>query len=892
LGNGNGVQKDGSSIVTTASNHDLYAIWIPNNAITVTFNSNGGTNLSLSTKSVVPTLTYGNLATAEKTGYMLAGWYLDNNTFNNSITSSSTVVETSNHNLYAKWTIESFNIAFNLNYVGAPTPPTSISANFNASISAPANPIRTGYTFDGWYEEVGTTTSFTIPSTMPDLGSSGTTKTLYAKWTIESYTIAFDLNYVGAPTPPTSITANFNASISAPANPARTGYTFGGWYEEAGVTNAYSIPSNMPDLGSSGTTKTLYAKFTANNNSIIFNGNNSTSGTMANQSIATDAVANLNANQFGRTGFIFTGWNTEANGTGTAYSNQASYTMGTNASYTLFAQWSQSYTITLNKNSGTDGTSTLTVANNQPMPSDATAPSRSGFFFGGYYTATNGGGTQYFDSDMTPKLNYPLTTNTTLYAKWTAYITLAKPTLSSANSSSVFNFTDSSDSYSLPVYSGNEIVLTNDVSQQSAFFTNEKITLGNGFSTYFEIKQYRTSRAVPADQIVFVLSGNSKTVGQGFGYTGITNSIGVVFDNYFNNGDPALDSAVGDVFTTVYKDGNSGIWNTNQSIRYDTNFISNYGEATLNALVRTYKVWLNYDKISRNLNFKIDVNGTISTRDFTGVDVPSEFYAGFTAGTGGESVGFAVPTWYFANSYYAAGINPASTTETFVEESADTGIVTQSNLNLELDPHRYSGSGNLLDTSVNTNNATISSATFDNIGKYFIFNGSSSFMNVADNASIEPANSSFSLEAWFYPTTNVGSQAIAVKTDGGNSAEFGYGLRYNDGILRFEVGNGAAAVNISTIAPITLNTWHHVVGSYDMSGNYTLYLNGVNIATFARPYASIRNTTSVLSIGRFSQEFGQYFNGRIGEVRYYGKALSQQQVTNNYNARKGRYGIS
>jgi uncharacterized repeat protein (TIGR02543 family) len=624
---------------------------------------------------------------------------------------------------------------------------------------------------------------------------------------------------------------------------------------------------------------------------------------MANQSIATDAVANLNANQFGRTGFIFTGWNTEANGTGTDYSNQASYTMGTNASYTLFAQWSQSYTITLNKNSGTDGTSTLTVANNQPMPSDATAPSRRGFFFGGYYTATNGGGTQYFDSDMTPKLNYPLTTNTTLYAKWTAYITLAKPTLSSANSSSVFNFTAASGTDSLPIYSGNEIVLTNNVSQQSAFFTNEKITLGNGFSTYFEIKQYRTSSVDPADQITLVLSGNSKVIGQGFGYTGIENSIGVAFDNYYNPppkegdpGDPALNIADGDVFTAVYVNGNTGSRNNNQSIRYDTNFISNYGAATVGSLVRTYKVWLNYKKSTQELYFKINVNGAPTNREFTftGVNVPSEFYAGFTAGTGGASAGFAVPTWYFANSYYENGINPASTTETFVEESADTGIVTQSNLNLELDPHRYSGSGNLLDTSVNTNNATISSATFDNIGKYFNYNGSSSFMNVADNASIEPANSSFSLEAWFYPTNNTGSQVIAIKTDGGDPADVGYGLRYNDGILRFEVGNGAGAVNISTFtnAQIPLNTWHHVVGSYDMSGNYTIYLNGESVSTFARPYASIKNTTSVLSIGRFSQQSGQYFNGRIGEVRYYGKALSQQQVTNNFNARKNRYGIS
>jgi hypothetical protein len=77
-----------------------------------------------------------------------------------------------------------------------------------------------------------------------------------------------------------------------------------------------------------------------------------------------------------------------------------------------------------------------------------------------------------------------------------------------------------------------------------------------------------------------------------------------------------------------------------------------------------------------------------------------------------------------------------------------------------------------------------------------------------------------------------------------------------------------------------------------MSGNYTIYLNGESVSTFARPYDSIKNTTSVLSIGRFSQQSGQYFNGRIGEVRYYGKALTAQEVTNNYDARKFYYFVN
>jgi hypothetical protein len=59
-----------------------------------------------------------------------------------------------------------------------------------------------------------------------------------------------------------------------------------------------------------------------------------------------------------------------------------------------------------------------------------------------------------------------------------------------------------------------------------------------------------------------------------------------------------------------------------------------------------------------------------------------------------------------------------------------------------------------------------------------------------------------------------------------------------------------------------------------------------------RSTSSIRETTSPLRIGADPTSDSQWFNGRIGEVRNYGKALSQQEVTNNFNARKDRYGIS
>lgn len=76
-----------------------------------------------------------------------------------------------------------------------------------------------------------------------------------------------------------------------------------------------------------------------------------------------------------------------------------------------------SYTVTLNKSSGTGGTSSVTVRNGSAMPT-ATAPTRSGYTFKGYYSSSNGGGTQYYDANMKSVHNWDKSSGGTLYAYW------------------------------------------------------------------------------------------------------------------------------------------------------------------------------------------------------------------------------------------------------------------------------------------------------------------------------------------------------------------------------------------------------------------------------------------------------------------------------------------
>ena len=97
-----------------------------------------------------------------------------------------------------------------------------ITQDYGTAITAPADPIKTGYTFAGWTPA--------IPTTMP-----AENMTIKAKWTVNQYTLTFDTNGGSTIAP---ITQDYGTAITAPADPTKTGYTFAGWTP--------AIPATMP----------------------------------------------------------------------------------------------------------------------------------------------------------------------------------------------------------------------------------------------------------------------------------------------------------------------------------------------------------------------------------------------------------------------------------------------------------------------------------------------------------------------------------------------------------------------------------------------------------------------------------------------------------------------
>jgi uncharacterized repeat protein (TIGR02543 family) len=228
--NSGGSEFTGSTTVT--GDITVYARWSSGTPTqyTVTFDADGGSPAT-QTKTVASGASIGasNMpANPTKSGYGFDGWYTVANSGGSEFTAATTV--TGNITVYARWssgTPNQYTITFDADG-GSPATQTKTVAN-GGSVGAsnmPTNPTKSGYGFDGWYTLTGGngdqfTGSTTVTASI----------TVYAKWTIDQYTVTFDADG-GSPATQTKTVAS-GGSVGAsnmPNHPTKGEYTFGGWY--------------------------------------------------------------------------------------------------------------------------------------------------------------------------------------------------------------------------------------------------------------------------------------------------------------------------------------------------------------------------------------------------------------------------------------------------------------------------------------------------------------------------------------------------------------------------------------------------------------------------------------------------------------------------------------
>jgi hypothetical protein len=172
-----------------------------------------------------------------------------------------------------------------------------------------------------------------------------------------------------------------------------------------------------------------------------------------------------------------------------------------------------------------------------------------------------------------------------------------------------------------------------------------------------------------------------------------------------------------------------------------------------------------------------------------------------------------------------------------------------------------------------------------------VFNGTSSYFSVPSSTGLNPTTK-ITMESWVKFAT-IGTRIIWLgKGDGVSNPTTQYWLEKTvaDKIMIY-LSFGASAPNVTlSNTTITTGVWYHIVATYD-GATIKGYVNGVIDPTTYSFVGTLNTTSTILSIGRLGTYNGFYMNGNLPITKFYNRALSAAEVSQNFNALRGRFGI-
>lgn len=276
----------------STGNRSYRAEWTINQ-YTLSFDTAGGTTINAITQDYSSDITAP--ANPTKTGYTFASWSPD----------IPAKMPAENQTFTATWTANTYTVAFNANNGTGTMSNQSFTYDETAKALTTNTFTRSGYTFNGWNTQTnGTGTSYTDGQSVQNLTSTANaTITLYAQWTIQNYTITYDLDGGTVATAnPSSYKVESNAITLN--NPTRTGYTFAGWTGSNGTTPQTTITIAKGSTGN----RNYKANWTINQYTLTFDTAGGTTIDPITQDYSSDVTAPANPT---RTGYTFAGWDKE-----------------------------------------------------------------------------------------------------------------------------------------------------------------------------------------------------------------------------------------------------------------------------------------------------------------------------------------------------------------------------------------------------------------------------------------------------------------------------------------------------------------------------------------------------------------------------------------------------
>lgn len=495
-----------AGIITGDGNLTL-KLYYTRNSYTITFSGVEGINpitAKFGESITMPT-------SPSKTGFYFAGW--SKNEQLTDIVELPYQMEASDSTFHVTWMPNNYLISFDPtggeinNTTGIQNSTVRYGSTYEAGTLGFPIPVKTGYSFNGWF------TSADVRVYGDTVVQITAAQTLTASWSINSYTVNFDLNG-GAGTPPQSVTNLFGTSVVLPTSGysgAKPGYSFLGWNITVNATSALSSFS-IPEGGA-----TLYAVWRARNYTVTFslNGGSGTPPTSVTAGFGTPVDVSMTG--FVRTGYTFGGFATTQDAV--MADRLTSYTIPA-ANSTLYAIWvANSHTITLFPNGGVGETIQI------PTQVNATVDlmgyndySKAGHIFVGWNT-TPSATTGFWSYQV------PVTSTTILFA---IYVTSVNTTVSfNLNGGSGTLPADQSGEYGSPVSLPTQVDISREYYNFLGWSTSSSATSALSSYTFqsADTTLYAVWSRVPVTMVA--KSGSSAIIDENKGFiygleTGIT----------------------------------------------------------------------------------------------------------------------------------------------------------------------------------------------------------------------------------------------------------------------------------------------------------------------------------------------------------------------------------
>jgi hypothetical protein len=167
---------------------------------------------------------------------------------------------------------------------------------------------------------------------------------------------------------------------------------------------------------------------------------------------------------------------------------------------------------------------------------------------------------------------------------------------------------------------------------------------------------------------------------------------------------------------------------------------------------------------------------------------------------------------------------------------------------------------------------------------YLTFDGVDDFVNGGTNAVLNVGNN-ITANAWFYVNSNSLYQPIVSKVP--SDFSLGWEVANSSGTFRTTFRPSATLINLQ-VGSLVVGNWY--MGTMTFDGTTArLYLNGTQTGSTTTGGPVTLNSTQQLQIG--TRGAGDVFNGNISSVSIYNRALTAQEIQQNFEAMRSRYGI-